>query len=194
MLKNSGLTALCCASTVRNFGTADPLSYLLSQRFQQIGQTDKICCVYITASNSSHRRPWDWDLKKLSTEIKEITDVVCDYDVVRIAVECSHNVGVISRTVSVVCGSNCHLLWPLYVIGQAIIFLPCGFFLSYFFPCLISAVADWILPYFYTWCGFGANLGCRSETCCTRLAEKYRTQKVAIWAPSHIFVGLYLRN
>jgi len=30
-----------------------------------------------------------------------------------------------------------------------------------------------------------------------RLAEKYRTQKsqkIAIWAPSHNFVGLYLRN
>ena len=27
------------------------------------------------------------------------------------------------------------------------------------------------LPYFHTWCGLSANLGCRSETCCTRLAE-----------------------
>ena len=26
------------------------------------------------------------------------------------------------------------------------------------------------LPYFHTWCGLGANLGCRSEMCCTRLA------------------------
>ena len=44
------------------------------------------------------------------------------------------------------------LLWPPYVIRQAIIFLPCGFFLllSSFFPHLISAVADWmstILPH-----------------------------------------------
>ena len=23
----------------------------------------------------------------------------------------------------------------------------------------------------YTWCGLSANLGCRSQTCCTRLAE-----------------------
>jgi len=38
------------------------------------------------------------------------------------------------------------LLWLLYGIGQAIIFLPCGFFLSssIFFPRLISAVADWM--------------------------------------------------
>ena len=37
-------------------------------------------------------------------------------------------------------------LWPPYVIGQAIIFLPCGFFfyLSTVFPRLISAVADWM--------------------------------------------------
>jgi len=42
-----------------------------------------------------------------------------------------------------------------------------------------------------------ANLGCRSETCCTRLAEntahKY-SQKFAVWAPLHNFVGLYLHN
>jgi len=40
-------------------------------------------------------------------------------------------------------------LWPPYQIGQAIIFLPCRFFLSsssvcLFFPRLISAVADWM--------------------------------------------------
>ena len=41
-----------------------------------------------------------------------------------------------------------HLLWPPYVIGQAIIFLPCGLFLSFlfffFFPRLISAASDWM--------------------------------------------------
>ena len=37
-------------------------------------------------------------------------------------------------------------LWPPYVIVQAIIFLPCGFFLlsSVFFLRLISAAADWM--------------------------------------------------
>jgi len=40
----------------------------------------------------------------------------------------------------------------------------------------------------------GANLGCRSETCCTRLAENTGCKKIAICAPSHNFVGLYLRN
>ena len=28
------------------------------------------------------------------------------------------------------------------------------------------------LPYFHTWCGLSANLECRSEMCCTLLAEK----------------------
>jgi len=34
------------------------------------------------------------------------------------------------------------LLWPPYLTGQVITFLPCGFFLSSFFPRLISAVAE----------------------------------------------------
>ena len=42
---------------------------------------------------------------------------------------------------------------------------------SFLFPRLISAVGDWmstILP--HIWCGLSANLECRSEMCCTRLA------------------------
>jgi len=42
-------------------------------------------------------------------------------------------------------------------------------------------------------CGLSANLGCRSETCCTRLAENAgakNRQEFAIWAPSNNFVGL----
>jgi len=41
-----------------------------------------------------------------------------------------------------------------------------SFFLAYSQPSQI-----WCLPYFHTWCGLSVNLGCRSETCCTRLAE-----------------------
>jgi len=73
-----------------------------------------------------------------------------------------------------------NLLWPPYVIGGAIIFLPCGYYLSFylFFPRLISAAG---LPYFHTWCGLSANLGCMSEMCGTRLAantgRKKRSQK-----------------
>ena len=35
------------------------------------------------------------------------------------------------------------------------------------------------LPYFHTWCGLSANLRCKSETCCTRLAENTGHKKVA---------------
>jgi len=62
-------------------------------------------------------------------------------------------------------------LWPPCVADADIIFLPCYFFLSSFFISdLISAAADWmsnILPHMAWPC---ANLECRSEMCCTRLA------------------------
>jgi len=35
------------------------------------------------------------------------------------------------------------------------------------------------LPYFYTWHGPSANLECRSEMCCTRLAANAGPKKVA---------------
>ena len=53
-----------------------------------------------------------------------------------------------------------------------------SFFLS-FFPRLISAAVDWMSTILHTWCGLSANLGCRSETCCTRLAENTGRKKVA---------------
>jgi len=46
------------------------------------------------------------------------------------------------------------------------------FFLAYSQPSQIAC-----LPYFHTWCGLTANLGCRSETCCTRLAENTGRKK-----------------
>jgi len=60
-------------------------------------------------------------------------------------------------------------------------------FLLSFFPCLISAVADWmstILLLFHTWCGLSANLGCRSQTCCTRMAANTACKKIAKKSPS----------
>jgi len=43
---------------------------------------------------------------------------------------------------------QCSLLWPLCIADADIIFLPCDFYISSFFyllfPCLISAVGDWI--------------------------------------------------
>ena len=44
------------------------------------------------------------------------------------------------------------------------------FLLSSVFPRLISASQSGCLPYFDTWCGLSANLECRSEMCCIRLA------------------------
>jgi len=71
-------------------------------------------------------------------------------------------------------------LWPLYGIGQAIIFSCCGFYLlSVFF--FFLAWSQWphigCLPYFDTWCGPSANLECRCETCCAQLAENAGTKK-----------------
>ena len=42
------------------------------------------------------------------------------------------------------------------------------------------------------WCGLSANLGCRPETRCTQIAAntgRKKSQKIAIWAPSHNFIG-----
>jgi len=63
-----------------------------------------------------------------------------------------------------------------------------------FFPHRISAVADWMSTTLPRWCGLTANLECRYEMCCTRARWKYRTQKIAICAPFHNFVRLYLPN
>jgi len=65
----------------------------------------------------------------------------------------------------------CHLLMNMWLY-YAIIFLPCGFFflLSFFFFLAYSQPSQiGCLPYFRTWCGLGANLGCRSKMCCTCL-------------------------
>ena len=53
----------------------------------------------------------------------------------------------------------------------AIIFLTCGFFYLLFFLAYFQPSQIGCLPYFHTWCGLSANLRCRSETWCTRLAE-----------------------
>jgi len=49
----------------------------------------------------------------------------------------------------------------------------CGHYIFILWFLLSSSQQSQIgcLPYFYTWCGLSANLGCRSETCCTRLDE-----------------------
>jgi len=66
---------------------------------------------------------------------------------------------------------------------QTIIFLPCDFCLSIyllsFFPRLISAVRDWMSTILIHMAWLSANLECRSETCCTRLAANTGRKKVA---------------
>jgi len=64
---------------------------------------------------------------------------------------------VIMATLRSRCG---HFLLPLWFL------LVSFFFLAYSQPSQIGC-----LPYFHTWCGLSANLECRSEMCCTRLAE-----------------------
>jgi len=59
------------------------------------------------------------------------------------------------------------------------------FFLLFVFPHLISAVEDWmsaILPHM-VW-PYSANLGCRSETCCMRLAGNTGRKTITKKSPS----------
>jgi len=91
------------------------------------------------------------------------------------------------------------LLWPPHGTGQAIIFSFCGFFFLSFFLAYSQSLHIECLPYFHTWRGLSVNLECRCEMCCTRLAENTGRKKIAknspsFCAPSHDFVGLYLRN
>ena len=71
-------------------------------------------------------------------------------------------------------------------------------FYLFFFPRLISAVADWYVYYTFThgvalvqsW-----NAGLKRAACGSlAMQDGKNRQKVAICAPSYNFVGLYLRN
>ena len=56
-------------------------------------------------------------------------------------------------------------------------------FLLFFLACCQPSQIG-CLPYFHTWFGLiSANLGCRSETCCTRLAENTGHKKIAQNSP-----------
>ena len=79
-----------------------------------------------------------------SSQTQEITRSFLGSGLTRNILECSLALNVTAP-----------LLWSPYVIGQTIIFLPCDFYLSFFFllsffiPRLISAAVDWmstILP------------------------------------------------
>ena len=73
-------------------------------------------------------------------------------------------------------------LWPPYGIGQTIIFSSCGYFyLSSFFFFSSPNLSGRRLDVYHT------------STHGVALVRIYRTQKIAILAPSHKFVRLYLR-
>ena len=70
---------------------------------------------------------------------------------------------------------------------RTLYFLPCGFYLlSFFFFSSPNLQRSEIgcLPYFRRWCGLSANLGCRSEMCCTRLAGNTGCKNDAKKSPS----------
>jgi len=70
-------------------------------------------------------------------------------------------------------------LWPPCVANADVIFLSGGFFclLSFLLLAYSQPLQIGCLPYFHTWCVLSANLGCRSETCCKRLAENTGDKK-----------------
>ena len=73
------------------------------------------------------------------------------------------------------------------VANADIIFLSCvvsSIYLSFFFLAYSQPWHNGCLLYFHIWRGLSANLECRSEMSCTRLAEKYRTQKISKKSPS----------
>jgi len=59
------------------------------------------------------------------------------------------------------------------------IFVLCGFFClsSFYFLAYYQPSQVGCLPYFLAWCGLSANLGCRSETCYTQVAENTGRKK-----------------
>ena len=93
----------------------------------------------------------------------------------------------VAETCTLADASGCSCLWPPCVAGADIIFLPCGYFFlssSFFFPRLISAVADWmstiLLHMVWPQCEF------RMQVCNVLRAArwKYRTQKRRKKSPS----------
>jgi len=72
------------------------------------------------------------------------------------------------------------IIVALYVIGQTIIFLSCGFFLLSFFyspPNLSGPRLDVYHTSTHGVGGLSVNLECRSEMCCTLLAENAEPKK-----------------
>jgi len=65
------------------------------------------------------------------------------------------------------CNRAGHYIFALWFLSSFFL----SFFLLLFFLAQSQRSEIRCLPYFHTWCGLSASLGCRSEMCCTRLAE-----------------------
>jgi len=85
-------------------------------------------------------------------------------------------------------------LWAFHTIQPSsfALWLLLSFFLLFF---LASSQPSQIgcLPYFHTWCGLSANLRCRSETCCARLAEntgRKNSPKIAMGTIAQLCRGI----
>jgi len=63
-----------------------------------------------------------------------------------------------------------HILVMVYY-GRPYLMVSSSFFFFHFFLAYSQRSQIGCLPYFHTWCGLSANLECRTEMCCTRLAE-----------------------
>jgi len=71
------------------------------------------------------------------------------------------------------------------------------FYLLFLFIAWSQRSQNGCLPYFDTWCGPSANLQCRSEMCCTRLAGNAgpkKSPKIGHLGTVAQFVGPCLRN
>ena len=74
---------------------------------------------------------------------------------------------------------GCHLYSAGRPSRWALAHILVSIFFFLFFLAQSQRSAIECLPYFHTWCGLNANLRCRSETCCMRLAENTGRKKVA---------------
>jgi len=84
------------------------------------------------------------------------------------------------------------LLWPPCVGDADIIFSSCGFFFLFSSPTLSRRRLD-VYHTLTQLCGLSANLECRSEMCCTRLAEYTGRKKIAKNLPSAYYRTTLLR-
>ena len=128
----------------------------------------------------------------------------CPYNMVNFSVIATEIVSLVwgtSAIMAALCnraGRYIFALWFLSFYLSVFLSFYLSIYLSIFFPCLISTATDWMSTILlHIWRDPSANLECTSEMCCTRLAANTGRKKspiIAIWAPSHNFVGLFLRN